>query len=96
MINKIKTKTGWEEIAIDKIIIDFKNSFKKPIYSVEHVICFVEKNPIFNKRGWNHCERCDIGWVNIKTGNVWLAFTNKGNKSICDKCKKELCENEIH
>lgn len=82
------SKNGWEEVSVKKIIINKISS--KPLYTAEWLIDWLKKNPKFNNYKRNQCRRCLIHFDKIQKDNVWLAFTNKGNMQICDKCYKAI------
>ncbi len=70
-------KGGWSEVVTTNIILD-KRQKDDPFMRVE-IFINARNKP---KESCNYCKK---KWTEL-SGNVWIKFTNKGNKVLCDDC----------
>jgi len=96
----MKTKTieltskGWNEIEIIETKIEItKFSSREPFMSIKEWLLFNNTYPKIGRKR-KICNCCKNNWEDLE-GNVNLIFTNKGNKSVCDKCFETLKSNYI-
>ena len=82
------TATGWREVTTENIVVEKLGT--KPLMLVTQWIDFNERHPGIGRKRQT-CKCCRKNWEGL-SGNVHIAFTNKGNKSICDGCFNELSE----
>jgi len=82
-----KTENGWREISTENIVVEKMSH--KPFMSVRQWIDGNKKLGL--TRGRTACDRCKRKWETLE-GNVWVAFTNKGNRMVCDDCHDELMD----
>ena len=70
-------KGGWAEIVTTNIIL---NEDQK-----EEAFCPVRNFVNARNNPKESCNYCKTKWAEL-SGNVWIKFTNKGNKVLCDDC----------
>lgn len=84
------TDKGWTVTTTQKYVIvikKFGNRFMKAGVMVDSMKRF----PNLNTKGRNHCELCNIKWIDIDPEiYLYLAFTNKGNKILCETCRNKF------
>ena len=88
-MKKTVTKTGWSETTIKNINITSLCIPGNPFATVDSWTDFNKRYPKIGKKR-KACNRCGEKW---KSGYVNLIFTDKGNKSVCDKCYEYLKNN---
>ncbi len=79
------TSEGWVEIKTTNITVNSIN--KTPIMNVAAWIDANKKLGLYKNR--KVCNCCKRKWK-ILIGDVWLVFTSKGNKTICDYCRTAI------
>lgn len=85
------TKNGWKEISTQYIKVT--QLVPKAYMSAGDWLTSNQKlyNPVPAKR--RKCNMCQKSWKNIDANsNMYSVFTNKGIKSICESCQKQLSE----
>ena len=82
------TETGWKEITTVNIVVEKLGT--KTLMLVTQWLDFNRRYPNIGRKR-RACKCCRRNWEGL-SGNVHIAFTNKGNKSICDGCFNELSE----
>lgn len=90
-MKSVLTNKGWDEITTQHIEVTGIAS-KNPIHKV-YFWNEVNKQHPSTRRSKMSCDCCKTSWKKL-TGGVNLVFTNKGNKTVCDKCL-ELIKNRI-
>jgi hypothetical protein len=78
---------GWSEITTKNINITSEPT--KPFMTVEKWIESNKKIKLYHKR--KSCNCCKTKWEKL-TGYVYLIFTDKGNKTVCENCLPKLID----
>lgn len=76
---------AWSEVTT--VNINLTSTPTKSFMSVREWIESNKKLNLYHKR--NRCNCCKSKWEKI-TGDVYLVFTDKGNKTVCGNCKLKL------
>lgn len=83
----IKTPDGWREVTTKVFFIETLG--KKPFMSVCKWIESSKRIGLYRKR--KKCSCCKIPWEEMNPdGDLFLVFTDKGNKTICSDCHAEF------
>lgn len=82
-MKRIKHEYGWDEVITTHVNIQH---IAKDFMTNTEWVAFNAKNPKIGKNR-KRCKCCNREWTKMDD-NVALAFTDKGNKSICETCMK--------
>lgn len=82
----IYTHTGWDEIITKKITV--LSIAANPLMTAQQ---WLSANQNIGRKDRTCCDRCKTRWDDIHgLSSVWIVFTDKGNKAVCDKCKEQV------
>lgn len=82
----VYTHTGWDEIVTKHYKVESVSS--KPLMTV---FSWVQANQNIGVKNRTCCHRCKTRWADIHgISSVWVVFTDKGSKTVCDTCKEQV------
>jgi len=85
-MKKIRRDNGWDEVTTKCITIEhIWRNFQTNI----DWRCVYEDGGRMSSKGRNVCKCCGSNWAK-NNSDVALAFTNKGNKIICQTCTDDF------